>query len=437
MNKKIPALITLIALCLMVVNSVAAQVIVIPLSADGYDLTVTLTSQSPDPVSPGETLELRWNVENIGSETAKNVMFELVPSYPFSLEPTVSAQKKIGSLEPVQSADNVATLYYRVQVDSGALPGDETIDLRYSLDDGLSWTLLEDFGVRIASQTSTLSVDTVTVIPERPAPGQTAEVKLLLTNDADGVLKDIKVKLNFVTTITESTLIPYEKLPFTALGSSNEKTVNSLAPGKSTEIAFTIIVDGDAESKVYKIPLSLSYTDKDGTEYETDVTSTFLGLVVDQPPQFELNLQDRDFYTKSSTGDVVLSVSNVGPSEIKFMTMILETSDMYQVISPNTVYLGNLESDDFETAEFTLNVDADIDEVLPLTVSVEYKDGFNKPYTFSDEVNVPIYSVKEAKSLGLIPAGRSPITTLIYLVILVGGGYWLYQHRKKKKQQKA
>jgi len=49
------------------------------------NLKVTFVSQTPDPVEPGKVVEIRWKIENIGSAAAEDVMFELLPEYPFSL----------------------------------------------------------------------------------------------------------------------------------------------------------------------------------------------------------------------------------------------------------------------------------------------------------------------------------------------------------------
>lgn len=411
-----------------------AQYLISPMIPSGVNLKVSLMSQDPDPAGPGETLELRWKIENEGSTKAEDVRFEILPEYPFSLEPGVSAIQHIGSLAARQSGDNAVTLYYRLQVDPDALPGSEEIKLRYSFDDGATWTTVDPFDLRIASHTTTLSVESITVTPERLSPGEKATIVMTLKNNADEVLKDIKVKLNFISIVEGGTTLQYTELPFAPVGSSNEMAVAQISPGKTVDVTFAVAVSGDADSKVYKVPLLLTYMDKDENEYSTDETTTFLGLVVDSEPEYKLALKDTEVYTAGSTGEIVISLSNVGSSEIKYLSMELLDGEHYDVISPPMTYVGNLESDDFETAEFTIYVDSKAKDSVPLAVRLTYKDNYNKAFEKTEAVPLPIYSQSKAKSLGLVAGGSSKFTTLIILAVLCGAGYWFFKFRKRKKR---
>ena len=179
--------------------------------------------------------------------------------------------------------------------------------LRYSIDGGASWVTLEDFEVRIAGHTAVLSLESVSVTPERLEPGKPAELALRLRNNADVLLKNIRVNLQFRTVYQTTTALQQTDLPFTAVGSSNEKELAQLTPGASGEVAFRIIVDGDASSGVYKVPIGLTYLDRDGNAYSVEETQ--IGLVVEAPVAYALALKDRDLYT-SGNGEVVLSLSS-------------------------------------------------------------------------------------------------------------------------------
>lgn len=433
-NKAILLIAIMAMLAVMFAGTGAAQYLISPMIPSGVDLKVSFMSQDPDPAGPGETLELRWKIENNGSTKAEDVIFEIQPEFPFSLEPTASARKNIGSLNARQSDDNAVTLYYRLQVAPDALPGDEEISLRYSYDGGSTWMTVDPFDVRIASHTTTLSVESITVTPERLKPGERAIIVMTLKNNADEVLKDIKVKLNFISIVEGGTTLQYTELPFAPVGSSNEMAVAQISPGKTADVTFAIVVSGDANSEVYKVPLLITYLDKAENEYSTDETTNFLGLVVDSEPEYKLALKDTEVYTASSTGDVVLSLSNVGSSEIKYLSMELLDGEHYDVISPPMTYVGNLESDDFETAEYTLNVDRKAKAVVPLAIRLTYKDSYNKAFEKTETVSLPLYTKSRAKSLGLVAGGSSKFTTLIILAVLGGAGYWFFKLRKRKKR---
>ncbi|WP_243684514.1 hypothetical protein [Methanosarcina barkeri] len=46
-------------------------------------LTLDLLNQDPDPVKPGEVLEIRLSIQNTGYEDLENCVIEIKPEYPF------------------------------------------------------------------------------------------------------------------------------------------------------------------------------------------------------------------------------------------------------------------------------------------------------------------------------------------------------------------
>ena len=58
-------------------------------SIDGHfmspDIQVTLLNQDPDPVQPGDVVEVRFQVQNKLSETTDDVYIEILPEFPFSM----------------------------------------------------------------------------------------------------------------------------------------------------------------------------------------------------------------------------------------------------------------------------------------------------------------------------------------------------------------
>ncbi|MBS3164880.1 COG1361 S-layer family protein [Candidatus Woesearchaeota archaeon] len=408
----------------MLLAAGAAGQIVVPLVSSGPDIRVSLLSQSPDPAEPGQTVELRWKAENYGSGNVERVLMEILPRYPFSLEPGVEARKDIGSLSARQKDNDAVTLFYRLRVDPLASPSDEKMTLRYSIDGGASWVTLEDFEVRIAGHTAVLSLESVSVTPERLEPGKPAELALRLRNNADVLLKNIRVNLQFRTVYQTTTAVQQTDLPFTAVGSSNEKELAQLTPGASGEVAFRIIVDGDASSGVYKVPIGLTYLDRDGNAYSVEETQ--IGLVVEAPVAYALALKDRDLYT-SGNGEVVLSLSNVGPADINYLTLELLDGERYEVISARESYIGNLESDDFETAAFTIHAEGS--EELQLQVRLRYRDSFNELHARDEVVPMPLYSTSAAKRLGLVQGGGSGWVLIV--AALLGAGVWWLRRRKR------
>jgi len=69
------------------------------------------------------------------------------------------------------------------------------------------------------------------------------------------------------------------------------------------------------------------------------------------------------------------------------------------VISINEFYIGNLDSDDVETEDFTIKISDSVDkEIIPLKVKLEYRgrgEGNNIGYTKEDTVNIKILSEED------------------------------------------
>ncbi len=99
-----------------------------------------------------------------------------------------------------------------------------------------------------------------------------------------------------------------------------------------------------------------------------------------------------------------MTISNQGINDVKFLAITAVEKPGYKILSNSVAYIGNLESDDFDNAEFTIFPEKDV----PLSVIVEYKDTFNKDYKEEMDLYLPIYSNREAISYGLKEGSRIP-----------------------------
>ena len=392
---------------------------------DTQNVEHTFVNQIPDPAEPGRYVDLRWKIENFGGTGIRDIRAELLPEFPFSLLPGDDGIRKVGSLHARQIGEQGVVIYYRVLVDRDAVEGNNEIRLRYSADKGKSWVRLDPFFVRIQTLDAILAVTSVSSKPENIKPGEAASVNIMLRNYADSLLKDIRFSLDF----RASQISP--------MGSSNEKVIKQIAANEEASLVFRLIADSDAESKVHKIPYGLSYTDNIGNLHQKNGT---VGLVVKEEPEFSVNLEDIEIFTKNTKGKVVISVSNIGSSEIKFMSISLAESDDYKVLSAPVVYIGNIESDDFETAEFDVFVESKKKEV-PLNVELEYKDSYNQDYSSSDTLILNLYSNREAKRLGLVATGSAFRSFISFVVFVITTVFWLFMlmdlwKNKMKRYQK-
>jgi LPXTG-motif cell wall-anchored protein len=79
-------------------------------------------------------VDLLFKLENFGLQKAKNVIFEIMPKYPFSLDPGTDSKTVLGIVDSLQDGKEAFLIRYKVRVDSDALDGENEIEVRYTYD---------------------------------------------------------------------------------------------------------------------------------------------------------------------------------------------------------------------------------------------------------------------------------------------------------------
>ena len=386
------------------------------------DLRVTLSIQDPDPVEPGKEVEASFKIEKNGT-TAENVVFEVMPEYPFSLVPGENPSKSLGQIGTSQSGGQSVIVRYRLKVAQDAIDGNHQVKVRYKSDGFDSWITIEDLKIKVQSHDAIINVDKFFTDPAVVAPGSKARLSILLRNYATSLLKDVRVTLDLGKSGDEGT-------PFSPLGSTNEKVIAYIDPQSSKQVEFDIIVDPEAASKSYKIPMSIRYSDATNRNFSK---SNILTVIVGDEPDVSVGIESATIYSAGTTGEITVKIVNKGLPDMKFVNVKLAKSDKFRIISPSEVYIGNIDSDDYETADFRLFVEKTSDRSIVLPLTVEYKDANNKDYKDAVNLELPLYSPSEAKKFGL--AQRNGRLFYVVLVVLAAIGLF-FGYRMWKKRRK-
>jgi hypothetical protein len=367
------------------------------------NLRVYLLNQDPDPAEPGKYVEVRFRLQNFGYGGLEGVKAELLYDAPFSFDDPTDALVDVGSLSGRQIDDYGALVKWKLRVDKDAIEGEHTVRLRISFNDKVIYTT-DEYTLTVRTQDAILSVGEVTTQPSKVAPGQEARLRITLENHADSLLKDV-----VLTLATQGT-------SFAPLSSSSEQTIKQLTAQQSAHVEYVLLVDALAPEKVHQLSLSIKYSDNVGTAYAKNVT---ISVPVYSEPRFVLNMEESTLTQDKSKGDVVISFSNVGTSELKYVRIELLDTDAIQVLSAPLSYLGNLEADDFQTAEFTLYADSGSD-TLTLPVQVTFADAYNIERTLTKEVSVPLFDEHKALLYGITqPKNYAPMLFGIGIGFLV------------------
>ncbi|VVB59353.1 Uncharacterised protein [uncultured archaeon] len=402
---------------------IAAFTILILISISGLSLAdygttasiaVSVAKYEPFPAEAGQYVDVWFKVENLGSGDSGNVTLQLLPKFPFSLE----SDDAVKSTGPISSG-STPLIKYHIKIDEKATAGDNILQIRYRPNSFAPWTT-QDVDIFIQAHDAVLAVSQIS--SEDMIPGKTQNLSLSLENMADTYLRDVAVTLDF----SASTL------PFATIDSVNEKRTSGIAPKEKQDVLFGIITFPDATSGVYKIPVALKYSDITNKTYNR---TYLLGLVVNSAPDFKMDLQKYDVMTEGSTGTLTASVSNTGPGAIKFMTMDLLPSAAYEVIGEDSIYLGNLNPDDYQTGAIKKHVNKGAlsgGKTVPLNIALKYRDGLNNEYSKNTTLDMRVYTPSEISAYGLGPSGSS--YTIIYVLIAIAVIYYVYRRYFRRKK---
>lgn len=392
-------------------------------NVDMGSLRLSFVNQEPDPAEPGEYADLRFKVENIGDEAIDHAMVELMTEYPFSLNPGTSALEEIGTLTAFQKDDSAYVLKYKVKIDEGAVEGANKIKVRakFGRED---WETYE-FDINIRTIDANLAIESVTTTPSPLEPGKVADVSIKVKNMADSVLKDISVNLDLTLgTIGTASL---DSLPFAPIGTGTEKQISKLSPSAMTEFKYTIKAYPEAEAGVYKIPLEIKFYDELGTEY---TKNDIIGIVVNSEPDLSVILDQTTISKAGQKGEVSIRFINKGLTDIKFVDAIIGEQDSFDLLSTNEVYLGNIDSDDYENADYEIFVKPTDAGKLFLPLHYEYMDANNNKYSKDIEIEVKLFSEEEQKQY------MTPEKSNMTIFLVIGGVivlFVLYRIFRKKK----
>jgi len=340
-------------------------ILIMPIAyAESSAPIISIVKYEPYPAEPGKYLDVWIKTENKGTSDILDVSIRIDPKYPFEAVEGQSLTKDIGILKPT-AADITK---FRIKIKADAVQGENYLDIYY-ISTGKQ-EIGQKLPIFIQNKDATLSIQKI-YKEDQLKPGNTYNVTLELKNEAGSYLTDVSVRLN----------LSGNDLPFAPV-SSSEQRAYIINAEEIKNITFPLIVLSNAESGIYKIPVSISYQDSIGTKY---TLSDIISLKVGDTPKVEAFLEQNNVY-KGTGGKASIKLVNRGLIELKFMKVEIYGSNEFKLTSPNQVYIGNLDPDDTESLEL---------EIIPKTstsftmkLKLDYLDANNKPYVEDREVTI-------------------------------------------------
>ena len=155
---------------------------------------VTLVSQDPDPVEPGEIVKVKFKVENTGRETEQEAIVRVLPKYPFTTYGI--SEKNIGRLRASSTGADAEVVEFELKVDSNAVERESGIGLEVQFADTAIRYTNDELKINVQTRDAILDIVSIDSNPKQIAPGEIGEVTILVKNQADSLLTDIKFRLD-------------------------------------------------------------------------------------------------------------------------------------------------------------------------------------------------------------------------------------------------
>ena len=216
-------------------------------------LQTSFVNQNPSYADPGGYVDLLFKVENRGTKKAQNSTLEILPQYPFSLDPGVSAVNSLGVINGLQSGDN-------------------EVKLKYSEGDGTAYKVATfnvsisnprtDFDVIFQGSSTTSTSTGTSTSSETSTSSTTLAIANIGANTAQSVIVRIPQQVYFMVIGTSASIIgnlnggDYTPVNFQIIPTDNSNTSTSREKNLTVEISYTDTL-GIRRTIQKSIPLNL------------------------------------------------------------------------------------------------------------------------------------------------------------------------------------
>ncbi|NCO11060.1 hypothetical protein CO038_02670 [Candidatus Pacearchaeota archaeon CG_4_9_14_0_2_um_filter_39_13] len=271
--------------------------------------------------------------------------------------------------------------------------------------------------ILILNPVSAVIVDSVRA--ESFSPGKQASVEITLENALVNDVEDVTLNLDFTN------------LPFIPIGSSSAG-FDEIESDKDARATFIIRAANDISPGDYQIPYTITYFIS-GEETERKREGS-IGISVFAQPSLSYTINTENPVI-GQEGTIIFKIVNSGFADAKFVS-VKAIPDGFTILSENEAYIGTIDSDDFETAEF----DVIFKSSKPrFSAIVEYTDFNNEKITKTIEMPVTVYTKEKAIELGIIEKNNTPLYIGAVLAILILWFVWraIAKRRRLKRSQRS
>lgn len=390
-------------------------------------LNISILRYEPLPAVPGTIMDVWISIENIGDQTAEDVVMEFIDTPVFSVYNDEKV-KHIGALQSHQEA----MVHYKLLISRNTTLGTNYFKVRYTSNQATGYWFKKELPIDVEIRTPELVVTEQRTIPETTSPANKGVLFLKLSNKGDTLIKDISLQLNindeYVCSTSVSSYCQLVEKPIALIDASTKKVLQSLKPGETAELRFNFIVNNDANLGVYKIPFTVSFYDEDGNQKSFD---DYVTVIINSKPDIIPNLGNIEATDKGFR--VTITLSNPTPSTVRFLTVSVD-SNMKLSKPLNQYYVGNIDSDDDESIDIDLkppfkqSKNHEQATNLELNINASFKDEFSNQYEKTFKITIPYEDIPSSKS-------NNSKTWIVAALIIVIIALIVLKNRKKRNKK--
>jgi len=395
-------------------------------------LSIDLLNQDPDPVKPGDILEISLAIENTGYKDIEDCVLEVKPEYPFKALTGEKLVENIGTLGKRSEDDRRKVVKFKLRIENDVNKGKYPLEVQlYTTGNEDKAALTRELTVDIDSE-SNAEIEYISV--EKLVPGEKTNLIFGIKNVGNSPLKNAM----FSWECTNDVILP--------VGSSNVKHINLIDVGDTSNVSFEVLTNVNTKPGLYKLDMLLTYDDIEELQTITEAGTvenqkrkeieSKAGIYIGGTTDFDIA-----FMEKSPTGAYTFSISNIGNNGANSVKVSVPLQANWTVTDgSNSVILGNLQKGDYTIADFSLEPKV-TGKDLPIRFEISYtsSDGMRQV----EEKILPLYASPSSSQVGSkLPEennGSSLVSSKLVLLILVGAaGLFVYKrHQKKMKERNA
>lgn len=343
-------------------------------------LTLDLLNQDPDPVKPGDVLEVRLSIQNTGYKDIENCVLEIKPEYPFRALAGEKLVQNIGTLGKRSEDDRIRVVKFKLGIENSVNAGKYPLKACLYTNGNKKLSLIKELNIEINSE-SNAEIEYISV--EKMVPGEKTNLVFGIKNVGNSPLKNAI----FSWECTNDVILP--------VGSSNVKHINLIGMGDTANVSFEVLTNVNTKPGLYKLDMLLTYDDIEELKTITEAGTvenqkrkeikSKAGIYIGGTTEFDIAFMER-----GQTGAYTFSISNIGNNAANSVKVSVPLQANWTVTDGgNSVILGNLQKGDYTIADFNLKP-AEIGTDLPIRFEISYtsNDGIRQV----EEMELSLYS---------------------------------------------